>query len=239
MLEIKSRRVKSVMILVLSGTIDIDSANLVERVGTIIQDGYRDIICDLSEVNLIDYSGLSALALAYKNVANHKGRMAFVNVPQHVMKTFSLVCLDKVFEIYEDEHTALKKLEEFTSLSDIQKKQLRRRFKRLHMDIDIQFRSSREKDFRHGKVLNLSAIGFLVFARDAYNIGEILDVTLSLLPVAQVIQVKAKVVWLVQKDIQPQLYPGMGLEFYHIDSATQGKVLQFVERNMPLDSGVE
>ena len=239
MLEIKTRRVKVIMILELSGTIDIDSANLIERVGTTIQDGYRDIICDFSEVNLIDYSGLSALALAYKNVTNHKGRMAFVKVPQHVMKTFSLVCLDKVFEIYADEQTALKKMEESTSLTDIQKKQLRRRFKRLPLDIDIQFRSSREKEFHHGKVLNLSAIGLLVFAKDTYHIGEILEVTLSLLPIAQVIQVKAKVVWLLQKEIQPQLYPGMGLEFYHIDCATQGKVLQFVERNMPLDSGVE
>jgi anti-sigma B factor antagonist len=238
MLEIKSRRVKIVIILELSGTIDIDSANLVERIGTIISDGYRDIVCDLADVNLIDYSGLSALALAYKNVANHKGRMAFVNVPQHVMKTFNLVCLDKVFEIYADEQTALKKLEESTTLSDIQKKQLRRRFKRLPLDIDVQFKSSHEKEFSHGKMLNLSAIGLLVFAKETYHIGEILDVIVSLVPVAHSIQVKAKVVWLVQKEIQPQLYPAMGLEFYHIDCATQEKVLQYVERNMPLDSEV-
>jgi len=238
MLDIKSRRVKVVIILELSGTIDIDSANLVEKVGTIIQDGYRDIVCDLGGVNLIDYSGLSALALAYKNVVNHKGRMAFVSVPPHVMKTFSLVCLDKVFEIYTDEQAALKKMEESASLSDIQKKQLRRRFKRLPLDIEVQFKSSRENEFHHGKVLNLSAIGLLVFAREIYHIGEIIDVTVSLVPVAHAIHVKAKVVWLVQKEIQPQLYPAMGLEFYHIDSATQEKVLQFVERNMPLDSEV-
>ncbi|MFA6384176.1 MAG: anti-sigma factor antagonist [Candidatus Omnitrophota bacterium] len=238
MLEIKSRRVKTVIILELSGTIDIDSANLIERVGTTIQDGYRDIICDLGSVNLIDYSGLSALALTYKNVVNHKGRMAFVNVPPHVTKTFNLVCLDKVFEIYADEQTALKKLDESASLSDIQKKQLRRRFKRLPLDIEIQFRSSHDKEYRHGKVLNLSAIGLLVFAEETYRIGEILDVIVSLVPVASAVQVKAKVVWLVQKEIQPQLYPAMGLEFHHIDSATQEKVLQFVERNLPLDSEV-
>ena len=238
MLEIKSRRVKAVIILELSGTVDIDSANLVERVGTIIQDGYRDIICDLGDVNLIDYSGLSALALAYKNVVNHKGRMAFVNIPPHVMKTFNLVCLDKVFEIYTDEQEALKKLEESVSLSDIQKKQLRRRFKRLPLDIVVQFKSNHEKEFHHGKVLNLSAIGLLVFAKETYHTGEILDVIVSLVPVAASIQVKAKVVWLVQKEIQPQLYPAMGIEFYHIDTATQEKVLQFVERNMPLDSEV-
>lgn len=238
MLEIKLRRVKAVIILGLSGTIDIDSANLVERVGTIIQDGYRDIICDLEDVNLVDYSGLSALALAYKNVVNHKGRMAFINVPQHVARTFNLVCLDKVFEIYPDEQTALKKLEVSTSLSDIQKKQLRRRFKRLALDIDVKFKPHGAKDFQRGKVLNLSAIGLLVFAQETCRIGDILDVAISLAPVAPAVEVQAKVVWLVQKDIQPQLYPAMGLEFYHIDCATQEKIMQFVERNMPLDSDV-
>ncbi|HOU36718.1 MAG TPA: anti-sigma factor antagonist [Candidatus Omnitrophota bacterium] len=238
MLEIKQRRVKTVIVLDLSGTIDIDSANLVERVGTIIQDGYRDIICDLEDVNLVDYSGLSALALAYKNVVNHKGRMAFINVPQHVARTFNLVCLDRVFEIYPDEQTALKKLEAATTLSDIQKKQLRRRFKRLALDIDVKFKPHGGREFLQGKVLNLSAIGLLVFARETCRIGEILDVAISLAPVAPAVEVQAKVVWLVQKDIQPQIYPAMGLEFYHIDCATQEKIMQFVERNMPLDSDV-
>ena len=239
MLEIKSRRVKVFIIMELSGTIDIDSANLVERVGNFIQDGFRDFICDLSDINLIDYSGLSALALAYKNVANHKGRMAFINVPGHVRKTFNLVCLDKVFEIYPDEQTAIKKLEAISVLSDIQKKQLRRRFKRLPLDIDVQFKSHREKEFHSGKALNLSAIGLLVFAKETYRIGEILEIVVSIAPVAAALHAQAKVVWLVEKEIQPQIYPAMGLEFYHIDCATQEKVLQFVERNMPLDSEVE
>ncbi len=239
MLEIKTKKVKIAMILELSGSLDIDSANFVEKVGDVLRDGYRDILCDMSDVNLIDYSGLSALALTYKNVVNHKGRMAFFNVPQHVMKTFNLVCLDKVFEIYPDEHTALQNLEVSTSLSEIQRKQLRRRFKRLPLDIDVKFRANGEKEHHHGKVLNLSAIGLLVFAKETYRIGEILEVKLSLLPVAQSVEVQAKVVWLVRKDIQPQLYPGMGLEFYHIDCVIQEKILQFVERNMPLDSEIE
>jgi len=110
MLEIKQRRVKTIIFLEISGTLDIDSANFIERIGAVLQNGYRDIICDMKGVNLVDYSGLSALALAYKDVANHKGRMAFINVPQHVARTFNLVCLDRIFEIYPDEEAALKNL---------------------------------------------------------------------------------------------------------------------------------
>ena len=90
-----------------------------------------------------------------------------------------------------------------------------------------------------GKVLNLSAIGLLVFAKETYHIGEILDVTISLVPVAAAMQVKAKVVWLVQKEIQPQIYPAMGIEFYHMNNDTQKHVVDFVDRNMPMNSTSE
>ena len=85
MLEIKSRRIKTTVILELSGTIDIDSANLIERVGQALTDGYRDILCDFESVTSVDYSGLSALAIAFKNTVNHKGRMKFYGVPAHIM----------------------------------------------------------------------------------------------------------------------------------------------------------
>lgn len=116
---------------------------------------------------------------------------------------------------------------------------MRRRFKRLDLDIDVKFKTPVEKDFHCGKALNMSAIGLLVFSHKVYPIGDILDVSMCLEPIAPEVKMQAKVVWLVQKEIQPQLYPSMGLEFYHIDSPTQEKIVQFVERNMPLDSDVE
>ncbi|HOW42054.1 MAG TPA: PilZ domain-containing protein [Candidatus Omnitrophota bacterium] len=236
MLEIKSRRIKTTVILELSGTIDIDSANLIERVGQALTDGYRDILCDFESVTSVDYSGLSALAIAFKNTVNHKGRMKFFSVPAHIMKTFSLVCLDKVFEIFPDEKSALKSLEDDTHISEIQRKNLRRRFKRLPLDIDIQFKSLFDQQFHHGKVMNISGIGMLVFAEKVYPIGEILEMKVSLLPIAPMLALKGKVVWLIQKEIQPQFYPGMGIEYYHIDCPTQEKILEFIERNLPLDS---
>jgi anti-anti-sigma factor len=238
MLEVKARRIRTIIVLDLSGSIDIDSAVLIEKIGAVLNDGYMQILCDFSEVNLVDYSGLSALAIAYKNVVNHKAKMKFFSVPQHVMKVLSLVCLDKVFEIYLDEKKALKSFEDESSISEIQKKQLRRRFKRLPLDIDIQFKASYEEKFFHGKVLNISAVGMLVFADKIYKIGDILEIKIAIVPISQSLALTVKVVWLVQKKIQPQLYPGMGLEFYHIDCHVQEKVIEFVERNMAVDRDV-
>jgi c-di-GMP-binding flagellar brake protein YcgR len=49
---------------------------------------------------------------------------------------------------------------------------------------------------------------------------------------------EARVAWLVDKKIQPQIYPGMGLEFYHIDPLIQEQIVSFVERNLPMDSSL-
>jgi anti-anti-sigma factor len=238
MLEIIFRRVNTVAVLDLSGEVNIDSSNFIEKVAWCLDNGYSDLLSNFENVSIIDYAGLSAIAIAYKNVINHKGRMRFVNVPIHIRKVFNLVCLDKVFEIYEDETSAMKSFEEDRSLSEIQRKKLRRRFKRLPLDIDIEFKSKKESEFHRGKVLNLSGLGLLIFVDKVYPLGEILDIRLSLLPSPGLVQVSVRVSWLVDKKIQPQIYPGMGLEFYHIQNQTQEEIASFVERNLPLDSGV-
>ena len=235
MLEIAFRRVKSVAILDLSGNIDIDSAAFIEKVGWCLENGYLDILCNFENVNLVDYAGLSVLAIAYKDVINHKGNIKLLNMPAHIKKIFCLVALDRVFESYDDEEFAVKSFSEDKLISEIQKKQLRRRFKRLPLDIDVEFKSkSKDEKLCRGKVLDLSAVGMLIFADKAYPLGEILSVRLLLLPRPGHLEFDAKVVWHVQKDIQPQVYPGMGLEFYKMDSQIQKKVVDFVERNLPL-----
>jgi anti-sigma B factor antagonist len=240
MLEVSFRKVKTIGVLDLSGPVDINSSNLVEKVGWALDNGYKDLVCDFGDVGLIDYAGMSALAIAYKNVINHGGRMKFSSVALHIRKVFTLVCLDKVFELYDDLDTALRSFEDDSVIAEIQKKQLRRRFKRLPLDIGIEFKSRKEDKFHQGKVLNISAVGMLVFAdKKAYPLGEILDIRLTLRPAPGLLEIETVVVWLVEKNIQPQLYPAMGLEFYHLDSLTQGKLVEFVERNLAHDAASE
>ncbi len=237
MLNISLRRIKLVVVLDLSGSIDIDSSNLIEVVAGCLEKGYLDLLCNFENVNLLDYAGLSVLSIAYKNVLNHKSRVKFVNIPAHIRKIFLLVGLEMVFEIYEDEEFALRSFEEDRIIAEIQKKQLRRRFKRLPVDIDIEFKSRfKEEQFNPGKVLNISAVGVLVFAEKTYPLGEILKIRILLSPAPGLLELETKVIWVVQKELQPQIYPGMGLEFYHTESETQKKIVEFVDRNLPLGS---
>ncbi|MDD5668677.1 MAG: PilZ domain-containing protein [Candidatus Omnitrophica bacterium] len=235
MLEINFKRVGAIAVLDLAGTIDLDSSNFIETVGWCLENGYTDILCNFESVNLVDYSGLSVLAISYRNVLNHKGRLKLVFVPPHIRKIFTMVCMDRVFEIYDDENFALRSFEEDKVISEIKKKQLRRRFKRLFLDINIEFRPLGSKsEFIKGKILNISAVGILIFAGKQFPLGELLDLRLDLSPQPGHLEIEGKVVWHVQKEIQPHIYPGMGVEFYHLTGLTQQKILEFVERNLPL-----
>jgi len=238
MLEICFRKVNNAAVLELSGTLDIDSSNLVEKVAWCLESGYQDILCSLDGVNVMDYAGLSALALAFKNAVNHQAAMRLCNVPVHIRKTIELVYLDKVLEIFPDENSALESFAQDREISQIQKAKLRRRFKRLPLDIEMGLRSQQDKEFHTVKLLNISAIGMLVFSDKVYPLGDVLDVRLSLKPVVDNLELHAKVVWLVEKKIQPQIYPGLGLEFCNLDPKVQEKILEFVERNLPMDSEV-
>lgn len=235
MLEIAFRKNRAIAILDLTGNIDIDASIFIEKIGWCLENGYIDILCNFENVNVVDYAGLSVIAIALKNVTNHQGRVKFLNTPDHIKKIFSLMCLDKVFEMYDDEAHALNSFKEDKVIEEIKKKQLRRRFKRLPIEIEVHFKSiaKDEKHFHKGKVLNLSAVGLLVFAAKTYPLGEVLDIKLHLLPKPGIVELKAKVVWLVQKELQPHIYPGMGLEFYHLDSQVQKAIVDFVDRNLP------
>ena len=141
MLEIRLRQFGDCVILDLCGRIDVDSANLVEVVGQCVRDGYTDILCNLEDIQGIDYMGISVVVIAYKEVANHNGRMKFVNIPVHLRDVFTVSGMDRVMEIYASEDVALNSFKEDKAIEDIKKMQLRRRFTRLPVDLKIELAS--------------------------------------------------------------------------------------------------
>ena len=109
-MKIRIREKEEVIILDLEGNISIDASSLVETVGAVLKEKTKDIICNFEGVNLVDYVGVSLIAVIYKNVLNQNGRIKLYNVPSHVAKLFSIVGLDKVFEYYPSEEIALAEI---------------------------------------------------------------------------------------------------------------------------------
>jgi len=233
-MKINIRESENIVILDIDGSIDINSSDFVETVGWALVTKSKNILCNLEGINLIDYVGISLIAVAYKNVLNHKGKMKLFNVPSHVQKLFAVVGLDKVFEYYQNEEVAIKSFKEEELFSHILEQRLRRRFKRIPLQRIIEYKQKyAEKETYHkGKIVNLSAIGAFIIADKTFSIGETLTTRLHLEPTPGILEIDARVVWEADKEIQPIESPAMGLEFQNISPQTQEQIIDFVEKNL-------
>jgi anti-anti-sigma factor len=212
----------------------VDSANLIEVVGQCIHEGYTDVLCNFEDVDFIDYMGISVIVIAYKEVINNNGRMKFVNIPVHLKGVLSVSGLDRIIDMYATEDSAISSFKEDKVIEKIKKLQLRRRFKRLPIDIKAELKDKFGKNASWLKVdiLNLSAIGAYIFGCEKFKLGDAVILRLKLSSHLEATELEAKVVWLPDRQIQPQLHPGMGIEFCSISSLAQKKLLEFIERNL-------
>jgi anti-anti-sigma factor len=233
-MNIKIRKKGDITILDIEGNIDINASNLIEAVGKVLLNKSKNILCNFEGVNLIDYIGISVIAIAYKNVLNHKGKMKLYNVPSHIKKLFFIVGMDRVLETYESEEQAIESFKEEKIFSQILKKQLRRRFTRIPLKTTIEYKEkfSTIDIFYKGKIMNLSAIGAFVITPKIFSTGDILATRINLLPQPGVVEVDVKVIWIADREIQPLEYPGMGLEFYNINPQKQKQIIEFVEKHL-------
>jgi stage II sporulation protein AA (anti-sigma F factor antagonist) len=234
MLEIKLRQYGSCIILDLCGRIDVDSANLVEVVGQCVRDGYPDILCNLEEVTAIDYMGVSVVVIAYKEVVNYHGRMKFTNIPAQLRSVFAVSGMDRVVEIYASEELALNSFKEDKIIEEIKRMQLRRRFKRLPVDLKIELKSksSASPECLKADILNLSAVGAFIFGCGKFKLHDEVILKMKLAPKQEELQLDGRVVWVPDKDVQRHEYPGIGVEFYDITADSQQKLIEFIDRNL-------
>src|SRR3989338_626611 len=107
-MPVKFRETGNITILDIEGNVDINSSDIIEMIGYLLNSGKINFILNLENVNLVDYSGLSVLTIAYKNVINHKGKMRFLHVGPQTIELFKMVKLESVFEIYSDEESAIR-----------------------------------------------------------------------------------------------------------------------------------
>jgi len=233
-MTIKIREKDGIAILDIGGNINIDASDLVESVGWVLNNKSTDILCNFEDVNLVDYVGISLIAVIYKNVLNHEGIIKFFNVPSHISKLFSIVGLNRVLECYASEEAAIEALKEDKKTSRTLNEHLRRRFKRIPFNTTIDYRQkfSADDNFYEGRVINLSAEGIFVTANQIFPTGDVLLVKINLFPKEEVLECDAKVVWIADEEIQPQDFPGMGLEFFNLSSEKQERIVQFVEKHL-------
>jgi len=235
--KVKAREKKGIVILDLEGSIDINASTIVEAVGWVLKNKTRSMVFNFASVDVVDYIGVSILAVAYKNIINHKGKMRICNVPLHLKNLFNVVGLTRVFTFFSNEDEAIRSLNGEDKISEILKKKLRRRFKRIPYFARIEYRPSGMKhlEFDQGKIVNISAIGLFIHSKNIFPVDQVLDTRIHLFSPEQILEVQTKVVWLADHQIQPREYPGMGLEYHEIGSDQQKIIVDFVEKNFAGD----
>ncbi len=108
-LALTSREVDGVTVLELSGRITLGegSVQLRDAIRDLIGKGQRSILLDLGEVTYIDSSGLGELVSAYTTARNQGASLKLLKLTKKVHDLLQLTKLYTVFDIYDDEATAI------------------------------------------------------------------------------------------------------------------------------------
>ena len=111
-LNVKTRKVDSIVIVDMSGRLTIGEPVLLlrETLRVQVNDGARHFILNLGEVSYIDSSGLGELVSAYTTVRNKQGDVKLLNLTAKAKDLLQMTKLLTVFDVYEDEAKAVSSL---------------------------------------------------------------------------------------------------------------------------------
>lgn len=230
-MPIRIREQENIHILDIDGRVDINSSELIEMVGWLVNSGKINIIFNFENVDIVDYNGLSILAISYKNIVNHKGKLKLLNVSLSVVEMLKVAKLDSIFELYTDEETAVKSFSE----SETQKLHLRRKFPRLDIHLRVKYKmisDNKNPKVFEGNVLNISAAGLYIYGPHALPMGTLLDLEFSIPGSDAVLEATGRVSWLADKELQSHAYPGMGVAFSHLTPEKERAIVDFIDKNV-------
>jgi anti-sigma B factor antagonist len=239
-MKIKISHIKDIAVIAIDGKININSSKLIEAVGLLLEKGTSKIIVDMRNVDFVDYNGLSVLAITYKNALNYKSLMKLCNISLHIQELLKVVKLDDVFEIYDSLNDALLSFQHEGDglVQHIEHEQpLRRRFTRLEMDVPVTYKLVKglcigsESHLYCGRMENISGAGLFLRTIHMLPLGSEVAVEVVLDSNKEPKRFNGIVMWLADKGIQPELYPGMGISFTDISSRSQVEILEFIERH--------
>ena len=114
-LTIDTREVAHVTILDVSGRIVLgdEIGQLRAAVRTLVTEGKKKIILNLADVDYIDSSGVGELVGCFTTVRNAGGELKLLNLSQKVHDVLHVTKLYTVFDIRDDEFTAVKSFDYF------------------------------------------------------------------------------------------------------------------------------
>ena len=109
-LKTSNRQVDGITIVDCSGRITLGEGSVVLRdsVKDLLTKGQKKILLNLGDVNYIDSSGIGELVSAYTTVKNQGGELKLLNLTKKVHDLLQITKLYTVFDVKDDETSAVK-----------------------------------------------------------------------------------------------------------------------------------
>ena len=113
--KLNTRQVGDVSVVDVTGRITLGegSSALRDTLREMVTKNQKKILLNLGEVSYIDSSGIGELVSAYTTVRNAGGELKLLNLTQKVQDVLYVTKLYTVFDIRDDEFTAVKSFDYF------------------------------------------------------------------------------------------------------------------------------
>ena len=109
-MQLEQRQVGNVTIVKVVGDITLNKGGdvlLKDKVQSLLQQGQKNLLVDLSEVSYVDSAGLGELVQAYATTKNRGGALKLLNVTKRLQDLLVVTKLLTVFETHDNEAVAL------------------------------------------------------------------------------------------------------------------------------------
>jgi anti-sigma B factor antagonist len=108
-MKASTRQVDGITIVDLSGRITLGEGSVVLRdtIKDLLSKGQKKILLNLGDVSYIDSSGIGELVSAFTSVRNQGGELKLLNLTKKVHDLLQITKLYTVFDVKDDEATAI------------------------------------------------------------------------------------------------------------------------------------
>ncbi len=109
-MELEQRIAGDVAIIKVTGDITLNKGGdvlLKDKVQSLLQQGHKHLLVDLSDVSYVDSAGLGELVQAYSTTKNRGGALKLLNVTKRLQDLLVVTKLLTVFETFDSEASAL------------------------------------------------------------------------------------------------------------------------------------
>ena len=112
-LDVRERQAGDVTILDMTGEVRIGEGSIAlrEAIRKLSDEGKTKLLLNLGGVSYVDSSGIGELIANYTTVSRQGGQLKLLNLTDRIQNLLVITKLLTVFDVYEDEPTALKSFE--------------------------------------------------------------------------------------------------------------------------------